>query len=63
MKPVFIELTDTRGNSVYVNANSITYMRAAPNEQKTSVFFGNEHWVAVKQSPEQIINSIRAAIK
>jgi hypothetical protein len=56
---IWKQVTDFDDSIVVVNMDNITHIRQAKGEQTTMVFFvsgaGNEVYVTVKETPEEIL--------
>jgi|GEM_PF-4189638 len=62
MKPIWIELIDTHGKKVIVNACLIEYFRTSSRDKDiTYVSFGNEHLIGVKHTVEELRSIIDKA--
>lgn len=53
------QVTETDGSTVLVNMDNVTFIRRAKGDQLTTLFFvsgaGNEMYVIVTETPEEIL--------
>lgn len=50
-----IKVTRLDGSSVVVNADRIEWLEANPD---TVIRFESEHWIVIRESPEEIIQQV-----
>ena len=60
MKPCFLKLTQESGEEVYINMNTIDFMGCEPGRTGLSQQGQDCLLCIVKETPEQIINMLKA---
>jgi len=56
----FAQLTDTKGNPVFVNAMQVRYF-AQYKADYTTIVFEKEHTLAVKEDTDKVVRVMRSA--
>jgi hypothetical protein len=49
------QVTEYDGSSVQINMNNITHIKRGTADEVTTIFFVNEMYITVKETPDQLL--------
>ena len=60
---VWVTVTQTDGSRTVIHFNCVRVMKRSDDREVTTLYFDQEHCVICKETPDQIINQVKATMK